>query len=487
MRVSLPFGLLALVGVLTVVDAAVMTFDFDFNELKMEILTEGPMYSTADSPFSAPGRKSSIRLDFDWWMQAHADRHRIAVVFTTSSAMTRSGGLPKELLACTADFKNDQYESHIYSEPDGPFMRQITVESEVEHTTVGDDFPRVLLFVCPCLPDQPGLPLGLAKRCWTGDTVAGDQGARLVGQVRFSNAYGMLSATDFPLLPFYAALTVSYFVLLVVFVGASFYYRNNLNLLHYATALLAAMGMVECALFFVLYLWKNFTGSTSWPPTPLQWAAAIFGVGKRALGRVLLLAVGLGYGTIKPKIPCPTATLMLFLTVAYVGLSIWKDVAEDVLFIRNPDEAEALLNTTEGAILCVDLVVLMWTLFALVQTQQTLDANRQTAKLKMYNALIAVMLCFVVIWGVFEAYRVAVTKKLVALDWQLVWILHSFWHVAGFAILVTIAIVWRPSPTSQDLSYWHQIEQVDFDESEGEDEDVEGAVEFEDIELDPTL
>jgi hypothetical protein len=444
---------------------SIMDFHVTFDTLKMEILSEGPMYSTNESPFQAPGKKSTVTVDVDWMPLRAGDLHTIAVVFTENASMTHSGGLPLPVIECKTNAVTSQYESHYFTDPG-----TIAATYEVKRTTVGKNFPRALIFVCPCV--QPTAENGLTakdpKRCWSHGN---KKGVLFKGQVSFSNAFGYLSAEQFAFLPFYALMTAMYFTLLTGFIGLCFWFRKNLTPLHAATALLAAVGTLECALYFILYVWKNTTGTSTWPPTPLQWVAAIVGVAKRSLGRVLLIAVALGYSVVKPKLSKITILLIALLTVVFSALSVWKEVARDVILVKDPDAPKAIMTTTEAAIQVVDIIMLLWCLAALVRTQMSLKKQHQAAKLKMYNALIAVMLCFIVIWGLFEAYRIAVTKKFVSLDWQLAWILNSFWHVAGFAILVTIAIVWRPSPTSQDLSYWVQLENLSFDD-DGDNVDV---------------
>jgi hypothetical protein len=55
----------------------------------------------------------------------------------------------------------------------------------------------------------------------------------------------------------------------------------------------------------------------------LQWVAAIVGVAKRSLGRVLLIAVALGYSVVKPKLSKITILLIALLTVVFSALSVW--------------------------------------------------------------------------------------------------------------------------------------------------------------------
>ena len=452
-----------------------MDFDVTFTSLKMEILSEGPMFSTEESPFREAGKKSQVAVTLEWLPLRATDMHAIAVVFTSNASMTKPGGLPTDVISCAKDTVTPYYESHFFDT-----AGTISATYEVKHTSVGQNFPRALIFVCPCVPPSDE-NTNDPNRCWSHGN---KKGVLFKGQVAFSNAFGFLAAQHFAFLPFYAVLTSMYFALLVGFIALCFWYRKNLTVLHGAVAALAAIGTLECALYFILYLWKNLTGTASWPPPPLQWVAAIVGVGKRSLGRVLLLIVSLGYSVVRPTLSTLTVVAIAALTLLFTVLSVWKEVARDVILVKNPDTPKELMSATEGAIQVVDIAMLTWCLAALVRAQMSLKKSHQAAKLKMYNALIAVMLCFIVIWGLFEAYRIAVTKKFIDLDWQLAWILNSFWHVAGFAILVTIAIVWRPSPTSQDLSYWVQLENLNFDEDSAENVDV---VDLQEEELDPEL
>ena len=458
--------------------ASIMDFDVKFTSLKMEILSEGPMFSTEESPFREAGKKSEVAVTLEWLPLRATDVHTIAVVFTSNASLTKPGGLPTGVISCAKDTVTPYYESHFFDS-----AGTISATYEVKHTSVGQNFPRALIFVCPCVPPtaENGISMADPNRCWSHGN---KEGVLFKGQVAFSNAFGYLAAQHFAFLPFYALLTSMYFALLIGFIALCFWYRKNLTILHGAVAALAAIGTLECALYFILYLWKNLTGTASWPPPPLQWVAAIVGVGKRSLGRVLLLIVSLGYSVVRPRLSALTVVVIAGLTIVFAVLSVWKEVARDVILVKNPDTPKELMSATEGAIQVVDIAMLLWCLAALVRTQMSLKKSHQAAKLKMYNALIAVMLCFIVIWGLFEAYRIAVTKKFIELDWQLAWILNSFWHVAGFAILVTIAIVWRPSPTSQDLSYWVQLENLNFDEDSVENVDV---VDLQEEALDPEL
>ena len=464
------------------VDALVFDFNVKFESLKMEILSEGPMWSTEDAPFSEVSTKTSmVDLVLEWYPESANDVHMVGVVFTENATLTKAGGLPAEVVACKGDITTDQYTAHYYAEPG-----TIDVKYNVKATTEGENYPRALIFVCPCaVPSEAnGLDANDPKLCWSGGN---KQGVQFHGQVAFSNSYGFLPASDFPLLPFYASLTLAHFVLLGIFVALCFWFRENLVMLHYAVVFLAAIGMLESALYFVLFIWKNFTGINAWPPTPLQWVASLVGVGKRALGRVLLLSVGLGYGVVKPKLDAATIGLMTVVTLLFAGSSAWKELAADVLFASDPQaHSSPIMVATDSVIIVLDAVILGWCLVACLRTQAALKKQNQLAKMKMYNALVFVMAVMLIVWSIFEVYCVAVQKHFVAINWQLSWLIHSFWHIASFVMLITIAVVWKPSASSQDLSYWVQVEMVDFDDG-GNDEDGKDVVDLEELEFDDDL
>ena len=464
------------------VDALVFDFNVKFESLKMEILSEGPMWSTEDAPLSAVSSKSSmVDLVLEWYPESSSDAHMVGVVFTESATMAKAGGLPAEVIECKRDITTDLYTAHYYDEPG-----TIDVKYNVKATTEGENYPRALIFVCPCVipSDTNGISTNDPKRCWSGGN---KKGVQFRGQVAFTNSYGFLPASDFPLLPFYASLTLAHFVLLGIFVALCFWFRENLVMLHYAVVFLAAIGMLESAMYFVLFIWKNFTGVNAWPPTPLQCVASLVGVGKRALGRVLLLSVGLGYGVVKPKLDVAQIGLITLVTLLFAGVSGWKELAADVLFASDPHpHSNPIMVATDSAIIVLDAFILGWCLIACLRTQAALKKQNQIEKKKMYNALVFVMALMLIVWSIFEVYCVAVQKHFIVVNWQLSWLIHSFWHIASFVMLITIAVVWKPSASSQDLSYWVQVEMVDFDDG-GNSEDGKDVVDLEELEFDDDL
>ena len=87
----------------------------------------------------------------------------------------------------------------------------------------------------------------------------------------------------------------------------------------------------------------------------------------------------------------------------------------------------------------------------------------------MYKSLNATLIAFSFIWVLLVFFAIAHSRGLFAISWRLEWLFHSFWHSCYFAILVTIAAVWRPSPTSDLLGFWFKggAAESDVDEWSG--------------------
>ena len=57
----------------------------------------------------------------------------------------------------------------------------------------------------------------------------------------------------------------------------------------------------------------------------------------------------------------------------------------------------------------------------------------------------------------FAIFTIMCDKNYIDLSWKMTWILHSFWHLSYFMILLVISVVWKPSEQSQQYAYSFQI------------------------------
>ena len=65
------------------------------------------------------------------------------------------------------------------------------------------------------------------------------------------------------------------------------------------------------------------------------------------------------------------------------------------------------------------------------------------------------------------------------------WMLHSFWHICYFGMLVAIALIWKPSPVSDQLSYSFQLatSEDEADHIDGITYDLDDSDEVEMVDL----
>ncbi|MDC3321720.1 lung seven transmembrane receptor family protein [bacterium] len=71
------------------------------------------------------------------------------------------------------------------------------------------------------------------------------------------------------------------------------------------------------------------------------------------------------------------------------------------------------------------------------------------------------MIMFTIGWIVFAIFSIMCDKKYIDLSWKMKWILHSFWHLSYFMILLVICVVWKPSEQSHQYAYSFQIPSSD--------------------------
>ena len=106
----------------------------------------------------------------------------------------------------------------------------------------------------------------------------------------------------------------------------------------------------------------------------------------------------------------------------------------------------------------MDVIFVLWIFHGLTQVEIELTTLRQIAlKLKMYITLKQALIVFTIGWIVFAIFSIMCDQKYIDLSWKMTWMLHSFWHLSYFMILLVISAVWKPSEQSQQYAYSFQI------------------------------
>jgi hypothetical protein len=437
-----------LAAVLSVARASIYPIDITFKEPTLELISEGPMYSRLDAPVG--GDNSMISGVVDAIPMNEGGKHTVGVVVTSDPSLEKE--LPNEILECQ-NTRTSTYRSQFFDTPSS-----IIYAEEIKRT--GPQY--VFIMVCP-------------------KSSVSQSAVRILGTVAFRNPYGYLAASSFAFLPFYGVLLVVYVLTTGFYMFLSMTFKRNLTLLHYGTIAVFVFGVLEVVCMFLLYLQLNITGvPVCCPLRALAVLSIALNALKRSGSRILLLAVAVGYGVTKNRLTFKEKVIFAAIGASYFIAAAVKDFEMDTNAVPASMESWLMIPVT-----VLDIITITYFYMAISETRAGLEDTMQTIKLDMYRKLTVAIGCFIAIWAVMACFSVAVYKKILPLPWEHVWVLHCFWHVAYFGLLVTIALIWSPSKNSHQLAYSFQIamdeeeadmvdDAVAFDESDDFD-DLEGS------------
>jgi len=106
--------------------------------------------------------------------------------------------------------------------------------------------------------------------------------------------------------------------------------------------------------------------------------------------------------------------------------------------------------TVPSAIL--DMIWYLWILLSLVRTIQQLSLRKQVIKLQLYRKFLGILLSAAGISVVVMIIETWINYSHTIVPWQLEWMLECFWEFFYFLLVASMAILWRPSPSNQNLS-----------------------------------
>jgi len=321
----------------------------------------------------------------------------------------------------------------------------MSISHTMEVKTTGDQL--VAFIFCPLVEFKCG-GVESSESCVEN----GPDPVDITGSLSFQNPYGYLSGKSFGFFPFYAGMVLLYLVLLIFFLVQVIRHIKVLLWLQYCIFGLICLGFVEVCAWFFMYFQLNTSGDAVCCPLN-RWAvvAVLLNVAKRTVSRCLLIAICLGFGVVRPKLPIRTTALIGLLGASFFGFATYADIRINSDATPKDNDYWTLPVTT------LDMIFVVWTYHGLTQVQLELERLKQSVKLKMYIKLKSVLLMFVALWMVFAVVTILIAKEYVPLTWPHQWILHSFWHIAYFTILMAASITWRPSPQSQEYAYSFQI------------------------------
>uniref|UniRef100_A0A914W482 Transmembrane protein 87A n=1 Tax=Plectus sambesii TaxID=2011161 RepID=A0A914W482_9BILA len=251
-------------------------------------------------------------------------------------------------------------------------------------------------------------------------------------EVQWRGPKGYLTAIDYPLLTFYGVMCGVYGVYALAWLLISLMYWKNLRRIHYCIGAVILLGVLEKAVFYAEYQTMNITGRSVEGAIEL---AQLVSYLKRTLARMLIIAVSIGYGIVKPRLGL---TLHKVVGVGFVYFILCAIVGVERVSKNHPEAVFPLL--------LLDVGIFCWIITALGNTMRTLRLQRDEVKLSLYrhftNTFCIAVLASVafIFWSLYEHVFTDCLK-----DWTELWIGTAFWQVLFSAILMVIMILWRPS------------------------------------------
>lgn len=284
------------------------------------------------------------------------------------------------------------------------------------------------------------------------------------GSIDSLDPYGYLPADLFGNLPFYGALSCAYSLVGVVWlIICALHSKELMPLQMWITAVLA-LGMLETTLLFAHFLNWNDMGTPSLPVTVI---GLIFGVSKRALSRVVVQFVALGYGIVRPSLG-EDMNRVLLLGLAYFILSLIYTVATNLpagsKYLSDPDYD--FVSLVVFMLAGVDTTFYIWIISSINNLLVTLAARKQAAKYILYRnfrAILFVSIFFTCIWALYGSIIVLNNGSGDESNWQDRWTVDALWELTYFVIFVAISVMWAPSKNSQRYAYSTELSQLEDD------------------------
>jgi len=273
---------------------------------------------------------------------------------------------------------------------------------------------------------------------------------KINGVVSWKNPFGELSAELYPFLWFFAAMTVAYLILGLIWMVLVAWHWKEILPLQNCISVVIFLGMVECVTWYHDFHSYNDSGN-------FVWGAILVGVLtstlKRTLSRLLVLVVAMGYGVVKANLGTNTQKVVS-LGVLYFIVSFVQQLI--VTYLREGENE--LLNFLATVVILpaaiLDTIFYWWIFLSMMRTIQQLKVRKQEVKLQMYTRLLVVL----AIGGIFTVLVILYQTLLVITStedvmWRTWWMFQAFWHLLYFTILVAIAFLWRPTKNNTRYAY----------------------------------
>jgi hypothetical protein len=316
---------------------------------------------------------------------------------------------------------------------------------------------------------------------------------RVNGRIEFMNPYGHLDAEQFGFLPFYGISCLLYLLMGSIWAvwhlsyccvkksDEAQYGANGVVLpIQIWTTIVFILSLIECVLWYIHYFeWNSSVSSSPNSRNFLYSLALLSTLVRRALGRVLVILVAMGYGGwVRTHMSTNRKVILVTFACLYVAASCLSETVKMLSFKMHVVQA-FFATLLELPVSLLDAVCVVWVWMELRTVITQLRLRRQIAKLRMYRSFKWLLLLYILVgafWSVYEIWLVIFEPSLVEqraiaeakeknnmdivkrIDfsrymrdkhWATNWTLSAFWNILYMLVLGCLMVLWRPQNNDQ--------------------------------------
>lgn len=193
----------------------------------------------------------------------------------------------------------------------------------------------------------------------------------------------------------------------------------------------------------------------------------VLGALKRAMSRVLVQLVALGYGVVRPSLGEDMNRVLLLATAYFVFSLMYSLIVSVPASAKTVDPQFDFLSIIVLMLAIIDTTFYIWIFTSINNLMVSLAAKKQSVKYLLYRnfrGVLFVLLFFTGLWALYGSTFFLNENDGTNPNWRDKWTVDALWELIYFVIFVAIAVLWAPSQNSQRYSYSIELSQLEDDE-----------------------
>jgi len=266
--------------------------------------------------------------------------------------------------------------------------------------------------------------------------------------MEMQNPYGLLSAIDWPILPFSVVSSLLYLVLATVWLVVWARSQAHSKPIHVVLGIIAVAGAIGTTLTFVQYATLNSEGRGV---MAIIWFTRVLNCIQTSLIAMLLMVVAVGYGITSPKLSCSIIGVMYILSgILFTADLFWYVLTDEQLQLQYsiPIPTKITLVMKVG----IKILIAGWVMLASIATYKHLKVGQHTTKLKVFSAFMGFCTMSFVVCTVMFILAMPWMQKCRDI-WRIEWLFVGMPNIVNFLLLIMLMVLWRPQDFAQTYAF----------------------------------